>query len=57
MCIYTVVRLHIFNKIVHLIKEFSSLSNWTFTVKDDDGKVLAQLDHDWRGFCFEVCVP
>lgn len=30
--------------------------NWTFTVKDADGEVLAQIDRDWRGFGFEVCV-
>jgi len=28
--------------------------NWTFTLKDIDGKVLAQIDRDWRGFGFEV---
>lgn len=28
--------------------------NWTFTLKDVDGKVLAQIDRDWRGFGFEV---
>lgn len=30
--------------------------NWTFTVKDADGEVLAQIDRDWRGFGFEVCL-
>lgn len=29
--------------------------NWTFTLKDIDGEVLAQIDRDWRGFGFEVC--
>jgi hypothetical protein len=28
--------------------------NWTFTLKDIDGEVLAQIDRDWRGFGFEV---
>lgn len=28
--------------------------NWTFTLKDIDGQVLAQIDRDWRGFGFEV---
>ncbi|CAH8368931.1 unnamed protein product [Eruca vesicaria subsp. sativa] len=28
--------------------------NWTFTVKDADGEVLAQVDRDWRGFGFEI---
>ncbi|CAD5318144.1 unnamed protein product [Arabidopsis thaliana] len=28
--------------------------NWTFTVKDADGQVLAQIDRDWRGFGFEI---
>ncbi|KAF3444111.1 hypothetical protein FNV43_RR13801 [Rhamnella rubrinervis] len=28
--------------------------NWTFTLKDIDGKVLAEIDRDWRGFGFEI---
>lgn len=28
--------------------------NWTFTLKDIDGEVLAEIDRDWRGFGFEV---
>ncbi|KAH0978643.1 hypothetical protein GBA52_005820 [Prunus armeniaca] len=28
--------------------------NWTFTLKDIDGEVLAQIDRDWRGFGFEI---
>ncbi|KAJ0241740.1 Phospholipid scramblase [Hirschfeldia incana] len=28
--------------------------NWTFTVKDAEGEVLAQIDRDWRGFGFEI---
>ncbi|KAK7256774.1 hypothetical protein RIF29_30249 [Crotalaria pallida] len=28
--------------------------NWTFTMKDINGEVLAQVDRDWRGFGFEI---
>lgn len=28
--------------------------NWTFTLKDKNGEVLAQIDRDWRGFGFEI---
>ncbi|KAK4800639.1 hypothetical protein SAY86_021126, partial [Trapa natans] len=28
--------------------------NWTFTLKDINGEVLAQIDRDWRGIGFEV---
>lgn len=28
--------------------------NWTFTLKDVNGDVLAQIDRDWRGFGFEI---
>lgn len=28
--------------------------NWTFTLKDIEGNVLAEIDRDWRGFGFEV---
>ncbi|PON41460.1 Scramblase [Parasponia andersonii] len=28
--------------------------NWTFTLKDIDGEVLAEIDRDWRGFGFEL---
>ncbi|MBA0767012.1 hypothetical protein Gotri_015993, partial [Gossypium trilobum] len=30
------------------------LWNWTFTLKDIDGQVLAEIDRDWRGFAFEI---
>ncbi|KAA3455723.1 altered inheritance rate of mitochondria protein 25 isoform X2 [Gossypium australe] len=30
------------------------LWNWTFTLEDIDGQVLAEIDRDWRGFGFEV---
>lgn len=28
--------------------------NWTFTLRDIEGNVLAQIDRDWRGFGFEI---
>ncbi|CAA3003060.1 altered inheritance rate of mitochondria 25 [Olea europaea subsp. europaea] len=28
--------------------------NWTFTLKDIEGNVLAEIDRDWRGFGFEI---
>ncbi|OVA18479.1 Scramblase [Macleaya cordata] len=28
--------------------------NWTFTLKDIDGNVLAEVDRDWRGLGFEL---
>ncbi|KAL6997564.1 hypothetical protein U1Q18_007691 [Sarracenia purpurea var. burkii] len=28
--------------------------NWTFTLKDINGQVLAEVDRDWRGFGFEI---
>ncbi|CAL9061855.1 unnamed protein product [Musa banksii] len=28
--------------------------NWTFTLKDEDDNVLAQIDRDWRGIGFEL---
>ncbi|XP_028774064.1 altered inheritance rate of mitochondria protein 25 [Neltuma alba] len=28
--------------------------NWTFTLKDINGEVLANIDRDWRGFGFEI---
>ncbi|XP_058085724.1 altered inheritance rate of mitochondria protein 25 [Magnolia sinica] len=28
--------------------------NWTFTLKDSDGNVLAEIDRDWRGIGFEL---
>lgn len=34
--------------------ENPGLWNWTFTLKDINGEVLAQIDRDWRGFGFEV---
>ncbi|GAB2293895.1 hypothetical protein Dimus_028107 [Dionaea muscipula] len=36
------------------VVENPGLWNWTFTLKDIDGNVLAQIDRDWRGFGFEL---
>ncbi|RDX77552.1 hypothetical protein CR513_42315, partial [Mucuna pruriens] len=36
------------------VVENPGLWNWTFTLKDIDGEVLAQIDRDWRGFGFEI---
>ncbi|PIN07710.1 Phospholipid scramblase [Handroanthus impetiginosus] len=36
------------------VVENPGLWNWTFTLKDIDGNVLAEIDRDWRGFGFEI---
>ncbi|XLR18008.1 hypothetical protein S83_045920, partial [Arachis hypogaea] len=36
------------------VVENPGLWNWTFTLKDINGEVLAQIDRDWRGFGFEL---
>ncbi|XP_057971704.1 altered inheritance rate of mitochondria protein 25 [Malania oleifera] len=36
------------------VVENPGLWNWTFTLKDIDGKVLAEIDRNWRGFGFEL---
>ncbi|KAJ6676651.1 PHOSPHOLIPID SCRAMBLASE [Salix viminalis] len=36
------------------VVENPGLWNWTFTLKDISGEVLAQIDRDWRGFGFEI---
>ncbi|TYH80548.1 hypothetical protein E1A91_D03G127300v1 [Gossypium mustelinum] len=36
------------------VVENPGLWNWTFTLKDIDGQILAEIDRDWRGFGFEV---
>ncbi|CAI0441226.1 unnamed protein product [Linum tenue] len=36
------------------VVENPGLWNWTFTLKDIDDQVLAQIDRDWRGFGFEI---
>jgi hypothetical protein len=40
-------------------KQFAVVENpgfwdWTFTLIDEDEKVLAQIDRNWRGIGFEV---
>lgn len=55
-------RWHLWKRIYDLYlgnKQFAVLENpgfwnWTFTLKDINGKVLAQIDRDWRGFGFEI---
>ncbi|KAM3394188.1 altered inheritance rate of mitochondria protein 25 [Capsicum galapagoense] len=55
-------RWHLWRRIYDLYlgnKQFAvvenlGLWNWTFTLKDIDGNVLAQIDRDWRGFGFEI---
>ncbi|XP_015067436.1 altered inheritance rate of mitochondria protein 25 [Solanum pennellii] len=55
-------RWHLWRRIYDLYlgnKQFAVVENpgfwnWTFTLKDIDGKVLAQIDRDWRGFGFEI---
>ncbi|KAK4285014.1 hypothetical protein QN277_001765 [Acacia crassicarpa] len=36
------------------VVENPGLWNWTFTLKDINGEVLANIDRDWRGFGFEI---
>ncbi|XP_031401185.1 phospholipid scramblase family protein C343.06c-like isoform X2 [Punica granatum] len=36
------------------VVENPGLWNWTFTLKDINGEVLAEIDRDWRGFGFEL---
>ncbi|KAG2298021.1 hypothetical protein Bca4012_009213 [Brassica carinata] len=55
-------RWHLWRRIYDLYlgnKQFAVVENpgfwnWTFTVKDAEGEVLAQIDRDWRGFGFEI---
>lgn len=47
------------NNVIYRNKQFAVVENpgfwnWTFTLKDINGDVLAQIDRDWRGFGFEV---
>ncbi|KAG4988157.1 hypothetical protein JHK82_030503 [Glycine max] len=49
----------LFRKLMVRNKQFAvvenpGLWNWTFTLKDINGEVLAQIDRDWRGFGFEI---
>lgn len=55
-------RWHLWKRIYDLYlgsKQFAVVENpgfwnWTFTLKDIDGEVLAEIDRDWRGFGFEI---
>ncbi|KAK2972839.1 hypothetical protein RJ640_028367 [Escallonia rubra] len=55
-------RWHLWRRIYDLYlgnKQFAVVENpgfwnWTFTLKDINGEVLAQIDRDWRGFGFEI---
>lgn len=55
-------RWHLWKRIYDLYlgnKQFAVVENpgfwyWTFTLKDIDGNVLAEIDRDWRGFGFEL---
>ncbi|KAL8464930.1 hypothetical protein ACS0TY_034424 [Phlomoides rotata] len=55
-------RWHLWRRIYDLYlgnKQFAVVENpgfwnWTFTMKDIDGNVLAEVDRDWRGFGFEI---
>ncbi|CAN1160196.1 Altered inheritance rate of mitochondria protein 25 [Linum perenne] len=55
-------RWHLWRRIYDLYlgdKQFAVVENpglwyWTFTLKDIDGQVLAQIDRNWRGFGFEI---
>uniref|UniRef100_A0A7N0ZXI1 Phospholipid scramblase n=1 Tax=Kalanchoe fedtschenkoi TaxID=63787 RepID=A0A7N0ZXI1_KALFE len=55
-------RWHLWKRVYDLYlgnKQFAVVENpgfwyWTFTLKDIDGNVLAEIDRNWRGFGFEV---
>ncbi|KAK4437117.1 Altered inheritance rate of mitochondria protein 25 [Sesamum alatum] len=55
-------RWHLWRRIYDLYlgnKQFAIVENpgfwnWTFTLKDIDGNVLAEIDRNWRGFGFEI---
>ncbi|CAN0885207.1 Altered inheritance rate of mitochondria protein 25 [Linum grandiflorum] len=55
-------RWHLWRRIYDLYlgdKQFAIVENpglwyWTFTLKDIEGKVVAQIDRNWRGFGFEI---
>lgn len=55
-------RWHLWRRIYDLYlgnKQFAVVENpgfwnWTFTLKDNEGNVLAEIDRDWRGFGFEI---
>lgn len=50
---------HLYNYLNYRNKQFAVVENpgfwnWTFTLKDENDNVLAQIDRDWRGVGFEV---
>ncbi|KAJ0014016.1 hypothetical protein Pint_21590 [Pistacia integerrima] len=55
-------RWHLWRRVYDLYlgnKQFAVVENpgfwyWTFTLKDINGEVLAEIDRDWRGFGFEI---
>ncbi|TQD85845.1 hypothetical protein C1H46_028545 [Malus baccata] len=55
-------RWHLWRRVYDLYlgnKQFAVVENpgfwhWTFTLKDIDSKVLAEIDREWRGFGFEI---
>eukprot|EP01018_Ginkgo_biloba_P005154 Gb_13669 [translate_table: standard] len=55
-------RWHLWRRIYDIYlgkKQFAVVENagfwdWTFTLKDENGKTLAEIDRDWRGFGFEM---
>ncbi|XP_047339590.1 phospholipid scramblase family protein C343.06c [Impatiens glandulifera] len=55
-------RWHLWKRIYDLYlgnKQFAVVENpgfwnWTFTLKDINGQVLAEIDRNWRGFGFEI---
>ncbi|XP_068331106.1 phospholipid scramblase family protein C343.06c-like isoform X2 [Pyrus communis] len=55
-------RWHLWRRVYDLYlgnKQFAVVENpgfwhWTFTLKDIDDKVLAEIDREWRGFGFEI---
>ncbi|XP_071732570.1 altered inheritance rate of mitochondria protein 25 [Rutidosis leptorrhynchoides] len=55
-------RWHLWRRIYDLYlgtEQFAVVENpgfwyWTFTLKDTNGEVLAEIDRDWRGFGFEM---
>ncbi|XP_057872411.2 uncharacterized protein LOC131078677 isoform X1 [Cryptomeria japonica] len=36
------------------VVENAGFWDWTFTLKDENGNTLAEIDRDWRGFGFEM---
>ncbi|XP_031396781.1 phospholipid scramblase family protein C343.06c-like isoform X2 [Punica granatum] len=52
-------RWHLWKRVYDLNKQFAVVENpgfwfWTFTLKDINGEVLAEIDRAWRGFGFEL---